>query len=252
MNKNFLRVSLSLLMVFITGSAQAFIDVNVKQDGYIDDFTKSQIDPPDGIPDRVSDTNALLAGRGEFFDQFNAFNVDSRAIVTFDLSSYAGLNLSSAYLTGFGTRVDNKGSLDPITGQFYLYSGDGLVGLDDFNAPAVLVGTNSFQADPQGFDLKPFQLDVTSSLQSLLDNGNPFAEFRVQSADPTVFINAGETAPDSGFSKDPRWEGPKLQLAFNTNPVVPEPATLLLLGGGWAALAIRQRRKKTHDRRDVK
>ena len=88
--------------------AQAFVSVDVNRDGYIDDFTKSQIVSPDGVPDRISDTNALLAGRGEFFDEFNAFNVDSRAIMTFDLSAYSGQTLTSAYLTGFGTRVDIK------------------------------------------------------------------------------------------------------------------------------------------------
>lgn len=223
--------------------AQAFIYVDVNKDGYIDDFTNSQAVPPDGVPDRISDTNALLAGRGEFFDEFNAFNVDSRAIMTFDLSAYSGQTLTSAYLTGYGTRVDNKGSLDPITGQFYLYSGDGLVGLDDFNAAADLVGNSSFQADPQGFNLAPFQIDVTSGLQTFLNSGNSFAEFRVQSASPTVFINAGETDPSSGFSTDPRWGGPKLALEFDSNPVVPEPSTLLLLGGGLAAMRMRKRKR---------
>lgn len=228
----------------LNNPAHAFILVDVFKDGYIDDFTKSQSIAPDGVPDRISDTNALLAGRGEFFDEFNAFNVDSRAIMTFDLSAYAGQNLTSAFLTGYGTRVDNKGSLDSITGNFYLYSGDGAVGLDDFNAPADFVGANSFQADPQGFDLAPFQIDVTSSLQPFLNSGNPYAEFRVQSASPTVFINAGETDPAGGFAADDRWDGPKLALNFATNPVVPEPATFFLFGAGLAAMRLRKAKRR--------
>ena len=222
-------------------SAEA-VFVDVFKDGYIDDFTRDQSTPPDGVPDRISDTNALLAGRGEFFDQFNAFNVDSRAIMTFDVSAYAGQNLLSAYLTGYGTRADTKGSLDPITGDFYIYSGDGLVGLDDFNASASLVGSKSF-ASKSPFDLDPFQLDVTSSLQSFLNGSSSFAEFRVQSASPTVFINAGETDPASGFSTDPRFPGPKLELAFDQRSPVPEPATLFLLGGGLAAMRLRKRKR---------
>lgn len=243
MNAKITSLIIFVLLFLPNVPAQAFVSVDVNRDGYIDDFTKSQVIPPDGVPDRISDTNALLAGRGEFFDEFNAFNVDSRAIMTFDVSAYSGQTLTSAYLTGYGTRVDNKGSLDPITGQFYLYSGDGFVGLDDFNAAADLVGSSSFQADPQNFNLAPFQIDITTQLQTLLNSGDPFAEIRVQSASPTVFINAGETDPSSGFLTDTRWGGPKLALEFDSNPVVPEPSTLLLLGGGLAAMRMRKRKR---------
>lgn len=244
MNNIIRSVFVLAVVCCLNSPAYASILVDVLKDGYIDDFTKSQSIPPDGVPDRISDTNALLAGRGEFFDEFNAFNVDSRAIMTFDLSAYSGQSLTSAFLTGYGTRVDNKGSLAPVIGNFYLYSGDGAVGLDDFNASADFVGANTFQADPQGFDLAPFQMDVTSSLQSFLNNGHSFAEFRVQSASPTIFINAGETDPAGGFSTDDRWGGPKLALTFEANPVVPEPSTFFLFGAGLAAMRIRKNKRR--------
>lgn len=244
-----MRVSVfvcSVMMSLALGvfPAQAAIFVDVYRDGYIDDFTKDKNTPPDGIPDRISDTNALLAGRGEFFDEFNAFNVDSRAIMTFDVSAYAGKNLLSASLQGYGTRVDNKGSPDPITAQFYFYGGDGQVGLDDFNAGGPTFAFNNFAPHPEGFDLDPFEVDVTSALQLLLNDSNAFAEFRVQSLAPTVFINAGEVDPNSGFQTDPRWPGPRLALEFDHNNTVPEPSTLLLLGGGLAA-AMRLRKRKS-------
>jgi hypothetical protein len=242
-----MRVSVGVLSVMMSVilcslSAEAFILVDVYRDGYIDDFTRDKNIPPDGIPERITDTNALLAGRGEFFDQFNAFNVDSRAVITFDVSAYAGMNLLSASLQGYGTRVDNKGSFDAIDGQFYLYSGDGEVGLDDFNASAVSLGGKSFADNPEGFNLDPFSLDITSSLQDLLNNSNHFAEIRVQSPSPTVFINAGEVDPNSGFQTDSRWPGPKLALEFDHDQTVPEPSTLLLLGGGLAAVCLRRKR----------
>lgn len=117
MKKIILCLSVSVSIVCLSLPAQAVI-LDVSKDGYIEDFTRDQNIPPDGVPDRLSDTNALLASRGEFFDQFNSFNVDSHAIMTFDISSYAGLNLLSAHLTGYGTRVDNSGSFDPITENF--------------------------------------------------------------------------------------------------------------------------------------
>lgn len=222
--------------------ASAETNIAVYRDAYFDDFTNEQAVPPDGVPDRISDTNALLASRGEFFDEWNSFNVDSHAVMTFDVSSYVGTTLEWAHLTGYGTRVDNQGSLDPITGQFYLYRGNGLVEFDDFNTPATYIGEWSFYPNPGGFDLDRFELDVKPALQTLLNNPlTSFAEFRVESEAATVFINAGEVGPDSGFSVDPRWPGPILTVS-----IVPEPigGLLMLVGGLFMGSISRRRRQK--------
>ena len=241
--KNMLTISIALAVTLCLNSpARAATIVDVHRDGYVEDFSLDQAVPLDGTADAILDTNALIAGQGEFFDEFNSFRFDDRAIMTFDIDAYSGQTLTSAYLTGYGTRVDNQGSFDPITGRFYLYSGDGLLGLDDFDSAAAFLGDESFAADPQGFDLELFELDVTSHLQNLLNDPTAhFAEFRVESDSPSVFINAGET--DGTHSVDPRWPGPKLALNFEPVAAVPEPSSLLLLSFGTGLMAFLRRKK---------
>ncbi len=228
MSKRNLFIPLCIFLLSATKTVTAATIVDVHKDGYLNDFTRSTIISPDGIADEIRDTNALLSSRGIFGN----FNVDSRIIMTFDILPYASKHLTSAFLTGYGTRVDTRGSLDPISGEFYLYSGDGLVGLNDFDLPATYLGIVNFQADPAGFNLSPFQLNVTSSLQHLLNNSDHYAEFRIKTNSPTIFINAGEVDPSSFFTVNTLYPGPKLALTLSEPLVTPEPSFMVLFGIG--------------------
>lgn len=239
--KNTLRsLFLTILLFTIPQLAHAINILDVYKDAYIEDYTFTLTPGPDGIPDRISDTNALLASRGEFFDEYNNFNVDSHIVMTFDISQYIGKTLSSAYLTGNGRRTDtwNSGETNPISGLFYIYAGDGLITLEDFNIPATYIGEQSFAPDPNNnFHLSYFALDITPYLQSLLNDPlNSYAEIRVESASPTVYIQAGEFA-----GIDVLYPGPQLALT-----VVPEPisSVLMLLGGGMIFLRRKSNRTK--------
>jgi hypothetical protein len=113
--------------------------------------------------------------------------------------------------------------------------GDGLVGLGDFVKPTALVGTTGSLPDgAPGTQDTPFRFDVTSFLQSIVDNKAPFVGFHMVS--PSNDSNAwvwGSAAPDPA-------ERPQLSVTFTA---VPEPSAFVLggLGLGLTALALAAR-----------
>jgi hypothetical protein len=233
------------LLISVSRPAEAFVLIDVYRDGYIDDISFNQDVPLDGIPDDVYDTNALLAGRGEFFDEFNNFRFDARAVMTFDVGPYAGRRLQSTELRGFGFATGSAGT--PVEGLFYLYEGDGIVGLDDFDVPADFAGNYTFDraSDYTALSRHTFAVDVTAPLQTLLSEDAGYAEFRLEADRPEIYLSAGETREPLfplDFQDDHIRHGPRLKLVFQETAAVPEPSTFILLSAGLAGCAFRRRK----------
>lgn len=232
------RALLCGILVLTSHTAHALVVLDVLKDGYVEDYEPSGV--LDGIPDNINDTNALLAGK---IIVSNGTAIDGRSIITYDLSSFLGQDLLSAKWTGYERRVDNAGSLDPITAGLYYYLDNGDVELDDFNQSADYLGDLTFTPHPN-FDLEYFEIDVTNGIHSIFGGVNPYLEFRLESDEYTAFINAGETHT-LGRTVDTRYPGPRLELVFKERAdsnAVPEPSTMILMSAGLGMLL---RRKKS-------
>ncbi len=224
--------------------------VDVFRDAGLTDVTRDKALPLDGIPDLISDS-LLEIGKTKYFSFYRNTTLyslwESRSVMTFDISPYAGRTLTSAVWTGYGLNSD-VANPQSYPGKFFLSSGDGFVTPSDFNASAVFIGEAQFPSYITGFDYKPIQLDVTAALQDLVTLGSHYAELRVESSldwadfpdfkrndQPVQFdqwgydmsLQAGEAA--QGVFFNPKWPGP--QLAITTTPE-PVSSALFLIGGG--------------------
>lgn len=213
--------------------AQAFVTVDVFKDAYIDDFDFAPV--YDGDPDFITNSQALFVGNGILNDG-NA--LEARGVMTFDIGIFGGQTLEYAKLIGIGGRAAGQ------TIDVFLAAGNGLVELSDFNVSADNLGPMPLEEIASFLDTKPFEMDVTSALQTLLLNGDDYAEFRISSnfMDPfkDAIILAGEADPK--YSIPEGQVGPQLILSFREAKVVPEPASLFLFGSGVAGLFFRRKR----------
>ena len=91
----------------------------------------------------------------------------------------------------------------PILGVSGYADVDGVVGLDDFHKPTTSLGNTGVlpNSGPTSLNI-PFDFDVTSFIQSLVNNGTPFAGFRLD-----VETNSDVNVWDSG-APDPTQRPP--------------------------------------------
>jgi len=237
--KKYLVIGVSLLLTAVMmpiKSAEALI-LDVQMDAYITDYDGATT--IDGNPNSITNSQALFIGNG-LLSSGNA--LESRGIVTFDISAYSSMILQSAFFSGFG--YVNSGQVLSLSG----YSGDGLVSLSDYNQAATFIGDMTLPLSTTGL----FSHDVTSFAQSLLTNNDSFAELRINTNFTTntglafdAKILAGEA--QSPFTIPGGQQGPTLILDFvqlgGGQVTTPEPMTLALFGSGMLGMLARRRRE---------
>ena len=114
---------------------------------------------------------------------------------------------------------------------------DGVVGLDDFHKPTTSIGNTGVlpeSAGPTGLNI-PFDFNVTSFIQSLVNDRTPFVGFRLD-VEGASNVNVWDSrAPDPA-------QRPRLEVTFSS---VPEPPGALLMGLGLVGLlAVAWRRSR--------
>ena len=156
---------------------------------------------------------------------------ESRGLIEFNIHSLlSGGNINHAQL-GL-TTIDTLGSY-PFSLGFYGYRGNGALDNDDYGAGTLLTSLD-FNGGPT------LDVDVTNFLQNAKASNYDYAGFNIRklgiSSDyPPVYVAFGslEESPASRLSVD---QSP-------SNPTVPEPASLFLLGSGMFGALVFKRRK---------
>lgn len=202
---------------------------------------QAQVITPDSFGsfrDQNSTLGTIESGDG-FFTNFvtvsnftSAFGVEDRSVIEFDMSTL-GSSVNSAFLNLVLTKNDGD-PIEALTYDVYSFAGDGTVGLSnpsDFNAGTF---ANSFTITNESVG-SVISLDMTSQINALLANGDPYAAFNIRfnGAEPDVNrftwlsgFNDGTNIPTLSFS------------------AVPEPSTYAAIALSVLGIGIALRRRK--------
>jgi hypothetical protein len=110
----------------------------------------------------------------------------------FDVAAFTGGQVASATISG-RVSVNNAFDVGVRGFDFLLYAGNGAADLTDHQIAATLVGTGSYHPPLQSSFT--FSFDVTSTVQTLLNNGATWIGLRVQSNTNPNFPNILESGP---------------------------------------------------------
>jgi hypothetical protein len=109
--------------------------------------------------------------------------------------------------------------------------GDGIIGAGDFLKATTLLGnTGTLPDGAPGSEDIPFSFNVTSLLQTLVNNGTPAVGFHLEGPASDSSASVWGSA-----SADPT-ERPHLAITFT--PAVPEPASLLIMSLGIVGVSV--------------
>jgi|GEM_PF-4232968 len=193
-----------ILSLTPTAKAQALI-LYPTVDGTIFDFGD------DGTVNFINTDEAIQA--------LDMIGFDSRGILEFDLAGVS--DPSNAFLRLY--KVATLGTF-PMTIDVYGYSADGALSDADYNAGAFLT---SFSYNDENI----FDLDLTPHLQNAVADAYSFLGLNLRMHDE---YQGGIPPPYVAWgSLEDEFPPPsELHITEEASPVVPEPASLLLLGSG--------------------
>ena len=130
--------------------------------------------PPDGTADSVDAAEWLL---------LQTSSAETRVVAEFDTAILAGTQLDAAQLD-FSMFINNGGGAQTRQFAIYVYPGNGAVDLDDFTEPGYFAGTVTLTV---ATGMADYQVDVTSALQSVLDDGASVAGIRFDPLGTDIF-----------------------------------------------------------------
>ncbi len=152
---------------------------------------------------------------------------ENRSFLEFDVS---GLSESIPYCTldlSYGKFFDGAHYIPPSESiiDVFAYTGNGVIAVDDFSAGGLQPFTSFIGENNPGIGYGYISIDVTSIIQEAIAIEQQFVGFRLSTETEATFdLGWGIGVPDPVLT------------------IIPEPATVLLLGLG--GLTLRKRRKK--------